>query len=336
MFQSARLTLTAWYLLIIMIITAFFSIALYRAGTQEIQRLIRMQQIRQERENGDSYTRIRLGPTVEDLEETARRLQVALLLVNGCILVLAGGAAYFLAGRTLLPIKEMVDEQGRFITDSSHELRTPLTALRAEMEAALLEKNMTAKDAKKLIASNLEEVINLQSLSDNLLTLTQYSNKNNTGSTWQAIPFLEIPEDALKKITPLAKKKHITIRHEGVDVSIQGDLHTLSKLFVILLENAIKYSPKDSVIAITSEKTDHILRVSIKDQGVGIDEKDLPHIFDRFYRADKSRTKTDVAGYGLGLSIAKTIVETYKGSISVKSKNEKGSTFTVQLPIEQG
>jgi signal transduction histidine kinase len=97
------------------------------------------------------------------------------------------------------------------------------------------------------------------------------------------------------------------------------------------LDNAIKYSPSNKEIKIESEKSNHSIAITVSDQGIGIDQKDLPHIFDRFYRADKSRSKT--SGYGLGLSIAKKIVETHKGSLTVRSGKDKGTSFIIRLPL---
>jgi signal transduction histidine kinase len=334
MFQSARLKLTGWYLLIIMLVTGLFSIAFYDLSTMEINRISRRLQFRQEFDTGFFFEQIqpRPLPNLQVLEESKERLKLVLILINGGILVLAGGAGYFLAGRTLRPIQHMVDEQNRFITDASHELRTPLTALRSEMEATLLDKHIEATQTKKLIASNLEEVIHLQSLSDNLLQLVQYQNNTNHPML-KNVSLLQSMEDALKKITPLAKRKSITIKNTVDDRNILALPTNLTQLWIILLENAVKYSPKKSTVSISSSQLDYSVEICIEDNGIGIDPKDIPFIFDRFYRADKSRTKTDADGYGLGLSIAKNIVQALNGTIQVKSTKDKGTTFTVLLPI---
>jgi signal transduction histidine kinase len=104
-------------------------------------------------------------------------------------------------------------------------------------------------------------------------------------------------------------------------------------LFTILLDNAIKYSPANTTITLISKKRDNGIIIEVSDQGIGIEEKDISRIFERFYRADKSRTKTDVSGYGLGLSIAKQIVEDHNGIILVKSTVGRGTTFFVSLPL---
>ena len=326
MFKKARLKLTAWYLLIIMLISLAFSIAIDHLLTLELTRVERVQRLRQER-------RIPRIPAIdpEVIEEPKNRLRINLILINLGILGAAGVAAYFLAGRTLKPIKNMVDEQNRFITDSSHELRTPITSLKTEMEVNLRDKKLN-KDTRKILESNLEEVNSLQSLSDNLIRLTKYQKTNDID--FKDISLTEIIEEACKKVTNLAKHKRITIENQVKEYSVKGDKLSLTEAFVIFLDNAIKYSHKNTKVILISKKTDHILAIDIKDEGIGIAEEDIPHLFERFYRVDKSRAKTDVGGFGLGLSIAKQIVNKHNGSISVVSNLGKGTTFSVKLPLK--
>lgn len=324
MFTQTRLKLTAWYLLIIMFVSVSFSIAMYEILTNELDRVERVQRIRQERHT------FRIDP--ELVTETKDRLKLILFIINLGILFSSSLAGYFLAGRTLKPIKEMIDEQNRFITDASHELRTPITSLKTEIEVNLRDKNLS-KDAKKLLESNLEEVNSLQSLSDNLIRLTQYQKTNNN-IHFEDLSLSEIVDEACKRIANLAKHKSITIKNQIKDFSLEGDRQSLTESFVIFLDNAIKYSHKNTTVTLTSKKIDHSLEIDINDEGVGIEQQDLPYLFDRFYRVDKSRTKTDVEGFGLGLSIAKQIVDKHRGLISVESEIGKGSTFIIHLPIK--
>ncbi len=329
MFHSARIQLTAWYLLIIMLISIFFSVVIYKTLTFELDRIEKIQRLRIERVLPQPRTFF-LDPEI--IKETKSRLIVTLTIINAVILGASAGAGYFLAGRTLQPIKEMVDEQNRFITDASHELRTPLTSLQSEIEVNLRDKKLTLRNAKKLLESNLEEVHNLQILSDDLIKLTQYQ-KGENGLTMTDVSLAAAIGDAIKKVANLAKRKNIRITCKVGDITIEGNKSTLTEACIIFLDNAIKYSPKQTTIAITSEKTDGHVCIHIKDQGMGIREEDIPHLFDRFYRTDKSRTKSDAPGYGLGLAIAKQIVDKHNGSIKVESKN-KGTVFTIKLPVK--
>lgn len=313
-----------------MLVSIFFSVAFYNLANREIQRI----EIRIERQQQDPFFNPFFRPpvvTISDLEDTHKRLVLILILINAGILMLAGAAGYFLAGRTLKPIADMVAEQNRFITDASHELRTPLTALRSEIEVNLRDKDLDLPQAKALLKSNLEEVESLQLLSDNLLQLAQSHYQNGIG-VFKQVSLSDVIESAQRKVQPLAVKKEIIIHSDTGIFTLSGDRQSLIQLFVILFDNAIKYSGERKKISVTTNTIDHSVSIAVSDEGIGIRKKDLEHIFDRFYRADTSRTKQAIAGYGLGLSIAKDIVAMHHGVISVRSKLEKGTTFTIQLP----
>jgi len=342
MFRSARIKLTAWYLLIIMSISISFSVAIYKVLTLELERFERVQRLRiehfypeQSRVSPSTGQRGEfLRASALDLNlvtETEERIKIILAIINMTILGASATTGYFLAGRTLKPIKEMVDEQNRFITDSSHELRTPLTSLKTEIEVSLRDKKLNLEEARDLLKSNLEEVNNLQTLSDGLIKLTQYQ-KGENGLSFNKVSLTDIIEEAIKKITVLAKSKNIKIASNVENTTIEANQTALTELFVIFLDNAIKYSPEKTEITLSTEKSEGQAVIHIKDTGLGISEDDLPHLFDRFFRSDKSRTKGDVPGYGLGLSIAKQIVDKHNGSIKVQSKLGEGTTFTIHLP----
>lgn len=342
MFHSARIKLTAWYLLIIMLISTSFSVAIYKVLTFELERFERVQRLRIERIYPQ---RLRLSPLTDLREEFIRpslldpnsvneieeRIKIILGITNLTIFATSAVAGYFLAGQTLKPIKEMVDEQNRFITDSSHELRTPLTSLKSEIEVSLRDKKLNLAEARNLLKSNLEEVNNLQVLSDGLIKLTQYQ-KGENGLAFNKISLTDIIEEAIRKVTVLAKSRDIKIASNVENMTIEANQTALTELFVIFLDNAIKYSQEKTEITLSTEKSEGQTVIHIKDRGLGIDEKDIPHLFDRFFRSDKSRTKGDVPGYGLGLSIAKQIIDKHNGSIKVQSKLGEGTIFTIHLP----
>jgi len=318
-----------------MLISIVFSAVIYRMVSNQIEGFISMQndRIRRFQFQPPPNAPKNLEPpyfSTEDLRSQENQLIYTLVFINFGILIISGGAGYLLAGRTLHPIKLMIDEQNQFITDSSHELRTPIATLRAEMEGSLLEKNITDSQARKLITSNLEELGTLQTLTNNLLRLAQTHN-GNFGNTTETCSIPDIISMAKKKVAALSKQKGITIKINVDDRMVKGDKKSLTEVFVILLDNAIKYSPNGTQIDVTSKSNNAVLKISICDQGIGISAKDLPHVFERFYRADKSRSQ--VEGYGLGLSIAKKIVEAHDGSIHAKNNRDKGSTFVVQLPV---
>ena len=324
MFQSARLKLTTWYLFTAALISVFFSLIIFVGINREFRRIGHFQKLRLED---------RRSPDPEIIVQARTRLIMILVMVNLGILSVAGIAGYFLAGRTLKPIEEMIDEQNRFIADSSHELRTPLTSLKSEMEVNLRDKDLTMVNAKKLITSNLEEVNKLQLLSDNLIKLAQYQSDNRFA--FENISLKSTVDNACKKVSSAAKLKGIKITNQISDCLIEAERNSLEELFVILLDNAIKYNVVGGKIVLASEEKDGRVEITVQDSGVGISPVDMPHIFDRFYRGDKSRTKSDVSGYGLGLSIAKQIIDRHHGTITVISHLNKGTTFKLSLRLAE-
>jgi len=340
-FQAAYLKLTIFYVLIAMTISVAFSVSLYRISSKELDRGLG-QQTRTLRDIPMRSLALQQVPDFEQigldqLDESSNHLRLNLIYFNLLILLLSSGASYFLARKTLEPIKKAMDTQNRFTADASHELRTPLTAMRTEIEVSLRDKKLGLLEAKKLLQSNLEETEKLESLSNALLKLASYDEEAK--STFDKVSLEEVVTEAYEKVECLANKKSIQIKcHPELDsgsihIPVRGDKQSLIELFIILIDNAVKYSPEKSkiLIDISSDKDWAIIKIS--DHGVGIKASDLPHIFDRFYRADTSRSKEKIEGYGLGLSIAKSIVNLHGGTINAFSKPDKGSKFVVRLKL---
>jgi len=342
MFKQARLKLTAWYLLIIMVISFSFSGLIYTINSNEIYRFANSQRNRFERRLVVDVQNPR-PPLIfidDDLiNESLHRLLINLIIINGVILIISGSLSYFLAGRTLSPIQKMTDDQNRFISNASHELRTPLTALKSLFEVTLRDPKINLSDAKKALKNGLIQTNKLKILSDSLLELSRFDTnhlqKNYQLACRQArsVSIKKISLEAISQVKSKADDKKIRIFNKLSSTKIFADSNKLTEVFIIFLDNAIKYSSANTKIKLISETQKNNLVVKIIDQGIGISKKDLPHIFDRFYQADNARTKTDDSGYGLGLSIAKNIIESHHGQIEVISKPNHGTTFIIHLPI---
>lgn len=338
MFHKTRILLTAYYLLIIMVISISFSITISNLLTNELHRGFQRLIIRYSHVQ-PSFESVTIPNLLEPgyLEAAEYRIRLSLLYINIFILGISSVAGYILAGITLRPIKTMLDEQNRFITDASHELRTPLTALRTSMEVYLRGKSHTFSEANDLIGSNLEEVQSLQLLADNLLTLTQFEQNSLTTTPHEIVSLTKVIEESCKKIEPLAHQKKIHIECNQVKEGfLKGDFLTFVQLFLIFLDNAVKYSSSNTTIEIASTTHDGNISIAITDHGKGIAKEQLVHIFDRFYRADTSRSKNTENGYGLGLAIAHRIIKFYAGSIEVTSELSRGTTFTLTFPRFKG
>lgn len=337
MIKSATFKLTLWYLGIIMALSLLFSVALYQASYTQLAANVERQR--------DAVGRLLLPPELEprrdaimtaladQLEADRRNLLLRLGALNLVTLLIGGAASYMLARRTLEPIEASLEAQGRFTADASHELRTPLTAMRTEIEVALRERGLSAHDARQLLASNLEEIAKLEALSAGLLRLARFENGLDPAAV-TTTPVRELFSDAAARYQSRLDEHHVNLEITAGDETVSGDRDSLTELVAILLDNAIKYSPSPSSVTLSSKVTKDDVRLSVADHGIGIKASDIPHIFDRFYRSDPSRARANVGGYGLGLSIAKRIADIHHGTISVESKPEKGSTFTVKLPAE--
>lgn len=265
----------------------------------------------------------------KQLQESTNRLVHQLYYYNLGILILSAIGCYFLAKKTLDPVEEMVKAQNHFTADASHELKTPLAAMRTEIEVGLRDKKLNLDNAKEMLSSNLDEIGRLETLSNALLKLARYQDE--VQMNFQNLSLEDIVIEAYEKVASLAEGKGVEFENDLQKVEIAGDSQSLVELFVILLDNAIKYSHDKSRIYLSLYKEkDHVI-FKIKDEGIGIKASDLSHIFDRFYRADTSRCKEKVSGYGLGLSIAKRIVELHNGKITVQSTPGKGSEFKIKF-----
>ncbi len=227
-------------------------------------------------------------------------------------------------------LKDSFQRINQFSIDVSHELKTPLTILKGETEVAL-RKERDKEDYKKLLISNLEEVDRMSRIIDDLLLLSKAETKEIK---------LNLEEIALRDlILGVCVDMKITAANKGIelqateieDVRLKGDELKLRRMLWNIVENGIKYSPAGGAVAISSYVNDGYARIDVKDNGVGIAEEDIKFIFDRFYRADRSRRRE--TGSGLGLSISKWIAEAHNGAIEVKSKASEGSLFSIKLPI---
>ena len=334
MFKSARIKITAWYLLAILVISFIFSIAIYRTLASDLNaRYANIENyIRNNVRDMEKIPPVLKNILQNDLRTAKQRVVIMLLFANGAIIIISAFVGYFLAGRTLRPIEEMMEEQNRFIADASHELRTPLAALKTSTEVALRSRKMSGADARKILEGNLEDIDNLELLSGRLLHLMQYQ-KGERVLAFERINLGKTINISYKKILSLTNKKKIKVDLDIRDNYIEADRVSIEELILILLDNAVKYTPEGGSVSISSLVEGRNAVIKVSDSGPGISSRDIPHIFDRFYRVDQSRSKVKVSGFGLGLSIVKRIVELHHGSINVSSKAGSGSTFIVKLPM---
>ncbi|MCB9813102.1 MAG: GHKL domain-containing protein [Pseudomonadales bacterium] len=344
-FELTRIRITVWYVLIIMTLSSMFSFVIYKGVVKNITASFKNAEARFDNNQGpqamrmlaenrgissESAREVLHNLLLDELESSKQNVLFYLVITNLIIIIFSSLVSYYLAGKTLIPIEEIINEQKRFITDASHELKTPLTSLKTSIEVSIRSGKLP-KDIHKLFQYNLEDVNALNQLIDKLLSLSSLEDRR---LIFDNLDISEVIRTALKRVRYLSDQKKIKIKVSTKNYQIKGEESSLIELFVILLDNAIKYSNKNGQIDIVVKSAKNHLIISVKDSGIGIDQKYLPNIFDRFYRINSARTLTAKSSFGLGLSVAKKVVENHKGSISVSSEIAKGTVFTIKLPIK--
>jgi heavy metal sensor kinase len=220
--------------------------------------------------------------------------------------------------------------QRRLIEDLSHEIKTPLSIIKGEIEVAR-KKIRTTREYEEILESNLEEINRIIIIAENLLLISRFESKVVKLNPQQII-LNNLLSDIINDIRIIALEKNIKIDLSmQKNVIINCDQNQIKSLFLNLIDNAIKYTDKNGIIKFSLTKVNNFAKIEITDSGIGIPEDDLPYIFDRFYRTLRSNNKEK--GFGLGLSIAKSIVDMHHGKIQVSSKYNKGTTVTIQLPF---
>ncbi len=227
-------------------------------------------------------------------------------------------------------LKDAFQRINQFSIDVSHELKTPLTILKGETEVAL-RKEREKDDYQKLLLSNLEEIDRMSCIIDDLLLLSKADTKE-IKLNMEEVALRDLIMDVCMNMKVVADKKSVELQiNELEDVRLRGDELKLRRMLLNVVENGIKYSHVGGRVSVSSYVNDGYARIDVKDDGIGISEEDIKYVFDRFYRADRSRKRE--SGSGLGLSISRWIAGAHKGSIEVNSQPAQGSVFTIKLPI---
>ena len=232
---------------------------------------------------------------------------------------------------TLAHLESAVGEMRQFSSALAHELRTPLAALRGEMELALMRPRFDP-DWRTAAASQIEEIDKLTRMVNQLLTLAR-AESGQIRLARDKVDLGALTATVTEQLEAVALAKDLDLQcivHEPV--TVVGDSGWLERLLLNLLDNAMKYTPAHGRISVDVSRDGYRARVDVRDTGAGIPADAVPHVFERFYRVDPARSSA-VEGSGLGLSLAKWIVDRHEGRIDVRSELQKGSTFTVWLPV---
>ncbi len=329
-FKTAVFRLTAIYVAILAVVCVLFSTIIYQLASNEIDRTSRQQIIGFRNAFGRFVIDEEASEQLRDNEATIARsrLKSNLLLAN--LVVIGGGAVlcYLFARKTLEPVEENAKRQERFTSDASHELRTPLAVMKSEIEIALRDKKLSVKEARALLQSNLEEVETLNAMTENLLELA----RSREILSYSKLDLSKVIVAVYKKHAKQADLSGIKLETKVPKVQLTSNSESLQQILSILVDNSIKYAGKGSVLTINYKKHMTSHEIIVADNGVGVAADFAAKIFDRFSRADESRTSQDRSGQGLGLSIAKQLAQAIGGDVGL-NKTKSGASFSIVLPI---
>lgn len=278
-------------------------------------------------EDGALIGKVIVGTNLSPLDRIASRYVNVAILIIFIVSILAYFIGNFFASKAIKPIKISIQKQKEFIGDASHEMRTPLSVLLSSVD--MLE---GSKNDKSIIKNMKTEILNMRSLISNLLILARTEDEK-VKSGFSEFNLSEMILSLADSNQILADKKNIKINIMNDEkINIFANESNISNLLNILLDNAIKYSYENTEIIINVRKTNVNVKIKVKDEGIGIKSEDYDKIFERFYRVDKSRSRSQ-GSFGLGLSLAKKIIFLHNGKIEVESFYGQGSTFIITLPL---
>lgn len=259
-------------------------------------------------------------------------LALVLMLVGLFALTAAFLISLYSANRSIRPVEESYNKQKRFVADASHELKTPMTTINTNVDVLLSHPESTIGEERKWLDYIKTEAERMTKLTNELLYLAKLDHSDSS-VILSKVSFSEAAESVILLMEAVIFENRVNLDYNITpDIYVNGSAEQLKQLVMILLDNAVKYTPKSGNISITLTRDSSDAVFKIYNTGEGISDEAQKQIFERFYREDKSRAR-ESGGYGLGLAIAKAITDSCKGSISVKSQKNEFTEFTVRIPI---
>jgi signal transduction histidine kinase len=278
----------------------------------------------------DGPAALQLVRELSDQDQVLNQLFVGLITLGTFSMALVGATSWWLAGRALRPAQEAWERQQRFIASASHELRAPLTLIRASAEVALRDLPPDESDQRALLHDVLAESDHMRRLVDDLLTLTRLDSGQLT-LTKETVDLTALLASIQRQAARLGEQRGVAVELADVGGLVQADTERLQQVLLIALDNALRYTPAGGRITLAATPMERTVQIRVADTGCGIAPEHLPHIFERFYRADPARGREN-GNAGLGLSIAKGLVEAMRGRITVESTVGVGTTVVISLP----
>ncbi len=232
-------------------------------------------------------------------------------------------------------IENFDNSRSQFVQNASHELKTPLATMKILLETMIYQPDMPSELRAEFMQDMNHEIDRLSGIITDLLTLTQMDSQTADALHGAMTDLSLLAEETVHALRPAADKQKLTLTADiAQDIAFFADESKLSQVVYNLVDNAIKYTPEGGHVAVTLKKIKGEAVLTVQDDGIGIPAEDLPHIFDRFYRVDKARSRQS-GGTGLGLSIVRQMVQLHGGTVKAEPAPEKGTLFTVSLPIRK-
>lgn len=285
--------------------------------------------------NGERAGIVYIGKDISALYKGVNKFLYFLGIISVIALIIAMVIGYYISGCVMAPMQAAYERQKQFTADASHELRTPLSVVMASADLLANDPSIESPFLKQIIDDVKDEVKKMSKLVGDLLIIAR-SDNNAEKINMQEFDIVECLEQVLRNMHPMAEKKQITLASQLTEtLPFYGDEQKIKQLILILVDNAIKYTPEGGSVIITAEPPKgKKLSFSVADTGIGLAEGDKEKIFERFYRVDKARSR-QMGGNGLGLAIAKDIIDLHHGYIFIDSELGQGTTFTVELPYNK-
>lgn len=278
----------------------------------------------------DAPVFVQAGRAIDDQERTLYQLLLGLLALGGMTALIVGAVSWTLAGRSLEPVQQAWERQQAFVANAGHELRTPLTLMRASTEVAQRSLPPDATDSRELLGDVLTECDYMSHLVEDLLLLSRLDNRGLPLDV-QRVPLAELLADVSRQVGRIAEERGIALNTTLGAAAVRADPLRLRQIILILLDNALRYTPPGGRVMLSTAATPHHVELAVADTGAGIAAEHLPRLFERFYRVDSSRTGA-TGGSGLGLAIAHGLIEAQGGRIAIASAVGVGTTVTITLP----
>jgi signal transduction histidine kinase len=259
------------------------------------------------------------------VQDTLANVANEIFLIDLVILVTSAGVSYVLAGYTLKPIQRSMEDQKKFSENASHELRTPLAVIKNDAEVLLRNPSPTKDLVQTMLRSTVEEIDRMSNMTRDLLALAR--SESHSALIMENVNVAEIAQGTAEKMRAIARGKSVTLMTPSdTAFFVEGNRAGLERVLMNLLQNAIEHTLVGGSITITTVQEESHVVITVTDTGSGIDSKDLPHIFERFYKGEGT------SGSGLGLSIVKELVKQHSGTVTIESTKGKGTAVSVKLP----